>query len=155
MKQVVFPKRKESFYLFNLFLKHIHDSITCESVYVIPWIDGIFITTKRLSYTQGCVGCLVRRLLSTIYHKAAKINGIDSLCCTKELETDKNILTQSTHLNYTQTSKKDNSLTIEDAFNNTDFDIHIEEIRECPGIFVAYTTSKNETWRDISGVPIA
>lgn len=86
MKQVVFPKRKESFYLFNLFLKHIHDS---------------------------------------------------------------------THLNYTQTSKKDNSLTIEDAFNNTNFNIHIEKIRECPGIFVAYTTSKNETWRDISGVPIA
>ncbi len=42
--------------------------------------------------TQGCVGCLVRRLLSTTYHKTANINGIDSVWCKIELETNQHVL---------------------------------------------------------------
>lgn len=92
MNQIVFPQKRGSFYLLKPFLKHQHDSSSCELVYVVPWIDGVFITTRRLSDTQGCVGCFVRRLLSTIYHKAKKINSVDSLWCMKNLETDDTIL---------------------------------------------------------------
>ncbi len=46
------------------------------------------------------------------------------------------------------------SEAIDEAFIEADFNMQIEEIPECPGIFIAYTTHK-ENWNTISGVPIA
>jgi len=43
---------------------------------------------------------------------------------------------------------------INQAFIETDFSMHVEELAECPGIFIAYTTH-NENWNAIPGVPIA
>lgn len=43
---------------------------------------------------------------------------------------------------------------INKAFIEADFSMHVEEMAECPGIFIAYTTH-NENWNAISGVPIA
>jgi len=46
------------------------------------------------------------------------------------------------------------SEAINEAFIEADFKMHIEELAECPGIFIAYTTHK-ENWNTISGIPIA
>lgn len=43
---------------------------------------------------------------------------------------------------------------LDSAFTEANFTIHVEEITECPGIFIAYSTH-NENWNSISGVPIA
>ncbi len=92
MKDLIFPSRKRHFYLLEPFLQHEHNANSCEAAYIIPWTSGFFITTRRLSITQGCAGCLVRRLLSTTYHKTANIHGIDSVWCKTELETNKDVL---------------------------------------------------------------
>lgn len=92
MKDLIFPLRKKHFYLLEPFLRHEHNASSCESAYIIPWTSGFFVTTKRLSATQGCVGCLVRRLLSTTYHKTASISGVDSVWCKTEFETNQDVL---------------------------------------------------------------
>lgn len=92
LKNLIFPQRKRPFYLLKPFLQHEHNSNSCESVYIIPWTNGFFVTTRRVGSTWGCVGCLVRRLLSTTYHKSAIINGIDSVWCQIELETNKTVI---------------------------------------------------------------
>ncbi|MGA8165497.1 MAG: YcaO-like family protein [Waddliaceae bacterium] len=92
MKDLIFPPRKRPFYLLEPFLQHEHNANSCESAYIIPWTSGFFVTTKRLRATQGCIECLVRRLLSTTYHKTAIINGVDSVWCKVELETNQDVL---------------------------------------------------------------
>lgn len=39
------------------------------------------------------------------------------------------------------------------SFSQLNF--HVEELPECPGIFVAYSVAKQISWRNFPGIPIA
>lgn len=95
------PKFENGFYLFDHFFQHDHNLDTANLIYAIPWETGIIFTTKRNPETAGCVGCLVRRLISTTYHKPSKISRVDSIFfpydikkSSKIMEWYKEIITQ-------------------------------------------------------------
>lgn len=75
------PKSEYNFYFLSEFFSHCHNEKTADSIYVIPWENRIVFVSKRDAWTAGCVGCLVRRLISTSYHKSAKLSHVDSVFC--------------------------------------------------------------------------
>lgn len=74
-----FPQIEKEFCVLDSFLEHKHDLVSANQLYVIPWENGFFVTSRRNADSSGCVGCLVRRLLSTTYHKSHNIERIDSV----------------------------------------------------------------------------
>ncbi|MBS0621921.1 MAG: YcaO-like family protein [Verrucomicrobia bacterium] len=79
------PQRENGFYLLEPFLHHQHDAVTARFLYPIPWENGLIIASQRDSNTAGCVGCLIRRLLSTVYHKTSNIHRVDSVYCSFDI----------------------------------------------------------------------
>lgn len=135
MSKIIYPPKKGNFYLLRPFLTLPHDSISCDLVYIIPWIDGALIVTRRNCNTQGCIGCVVRRLLSTIYHIGYKINGIDSIWCVNDLESDPNILEQA---KLTLETPRHPTLCHYYKWNsNLVEDIHVIPVPGCPCSMVA------------------
>ncbi len=86
MTQVIFPNKKGNFYFLNDFFNHIHDVRSAACTYAIPWENAIIFVPKRDSKKAGCVGCVVRRIISCTYHKKEKIYGADSAWCNAEIE---------------------------------------------------------------------
>jgi hypothetical protein len=85
------PVCEKGFYLLENFFQHSHDSHTANFVYAIPWESGIIFVPRRDPATAGCVGCVVRRLVSTIYHKSSKIACIDSVFYSQNLALSEEI----------------------------------------------------------------
>ena len=90
MTQAIFPPKKGNFYFFNSFFDHVHDENSASFTYVIPWENAAIIIPKRDHKKAGCVGCVIRRVISTTYHRKEKICGIDSVWCNSE-EIEKTI----------------------------------------------------------------
>lgn len=91
-KKIRYPHRETNFYFLKPFLSHQHNEETANSVYVVPWDNNrIFFTTKRDPLCSGCVGCLIRRLIATTYHKKANIDGIDSVWTKDSFELSEKI----------------------------------------------------------------
>lgn len=84
MTQVILPPKKGHFYSLNVFFTHIHDEKSASYTYVIPWENAAIIIPRRDHKKAGCVGCVVRRVISTTYHRKEKICGIDSVWCDSE-----------------------------------------------------------------------
>lgn len=79
------PPNEGNFYLLDSFFYHDHNYQTANEIYVIPWEKGVIFTSKRDPTSAGCVGCLVRRLISTSYHKSAQIARADSIFCPHDI----------------------------------------------------------------------
>lgn len=79
MKQFIVPSNEGHFYLLNPFFNHIHDEVSSSNVYLIPWENGYIIVPKRDPKRAGCVGCVVRRIISTVYHVKGNICAVDAV----------------------------------------------------------------------------
>lgn len=86
------PKNEKGFYLLDHFFSHNHNSQTASQIYAIPWDNGVFFTSRRNPSSSGCVGCLVRRLISTSYHKSASISRVDSVFCFNDIPCSEELM---------------------------------------------------------------